>query len=118
MPELDAEDRALDCVHPVVKTDLGVVVALSLGVVAKCAHPGCERVIVGHDCAAFAAGAEVLPRIETEPGGPPEAANRSAAVSREVSLRRVFEERQAVLVGDFLQWAEVRRLAVEVNRQN
>src|SRR5206468_10438239 len=100
VPQLHAEHRALDAVHPVVESLHRVLVALLLAPAAQRPNPPRQVAVVGDHRATFAVGAEVLPRIETEAS---QLAHRSAsasAVLRSVRLAGVFDHRQTVLPRD------------------
>src|SRR5262245_6787715 len=89
-----------------------------LRVVAQAPHPGGLLGIVGHDGAAFAKCTQVLSGVKAET---PALANRSdgsPAITRAVSLARVFNNRDAVSPADEQQRPKVRGLAVEMYRQD
>jgi hypothetical protein len=83
-------------------------------------HSQCARVfgIVGHDHAGFPVGAKILARVEAETRHVPQAAGPAALVLGPMRLRGVFDQGKAVPARDFAQRVHVRRLPVQVHRQN
>ena len=61
MGQLHAQHGALDAFHPVIESDLVVVIARGGAVFAQGAGAGGDRGVVCHERAAFAARAEILP---------------------------------------------------------
>ena len=95
-----------------------MLVAAPLRVVAQGADAlGEDRVVGGHR-AAFAGRAEVLAGVEPEAAEASHRAGAAAAVVGAVRLRRVFDDRDAVAVGDREDGVHRRRLAVEMDRQD
>src|SRR5437016_5168756 len=84
--QLDAKDCPLKTIHAVVVTDLGVVVALVLGVVAQGAEPAGDLVVGGNDGTALAERAQVLAGIETEAAAQAKRSSRLVLVLGAVGL--------------------------------
>ncbi len=86
------QHRSLNPVHPGVPADHAVVIFFRLAVVPE--HPDFlgEGVIVGHDGAGLAIGAQVLSRIEAEAAGDAQGAGLSAFVLGAVGLAGVFDD--------------------------
>ncbi len=89
-----------------------------LAPVAELAHGVGLRVVVGDDGAALAAGAEILAGVEAEAGQVAEGAGAPALVLGAVSLGRVLDEGEPVLIGEGADRIHVRHEAVEVHRQD
>src|SRR5690606_33675557 len=115
MPELHRQDGTLDAVHAVVEGVLDVVVATVLAPVAQPAHPGREGGIACDGTAPFAAGAQVLARIETEAAYGTERAGTASLPCRAMRLGRVLDDRDAVLRCDRHDGVHVGHAAVQVD---
>ena len=117
MPELDAQDSGLNGIQSAVVPFHIVIVLLGLAVIAK--HPdfASDITVVGRDGARFAAGSQVLARIEAEGRG---AAHRSGLhpailplgkILRAVGLAGIFHHSQAEALGKVQDGIHIRRLA-------
>jgi len=89
-----------------------------LSVVAEPADPVGERAVVRDDRAAVSAGSQVLGRIETERGDLAERPDLAARVARSDRLRAVLDQEQVVTAGDRAECGHVRRLSIEMDREN
>ena len=69
-----------------------VFVLPPLPVLAQCAEPIGQLVVVGHDGSGIAGGTEVLARIEAEGGSEADRSDAEAVARRAVSLAGVLEE--------------------------
>src|SRR5438067_1649185 len=116
--QLDAENRALQPLHPVVVAPQHVVVLLRLTPVAQHADRLGVAGVARRDEAAFAAGAKVLARIEAETREVADAADAAAAVLRAVRLARVFDDDQIALARDGENRIHIGGLSVDVDRKN
>ncbi|EGE59473.1 hypothetical protein RHECNPAF_2190075 [Rhizobium etli CNPAF512] len=115
VPELDAQDRALNGVHAVVEALQQMVIALLLAPIAQHAHCFGLIVAVGHDDTPLAAGAEIFTGIEAEAAGCAEAAGARAFVLRAVRLACVLDNRYSVVVGNRPDRVHVSHLPVEMD---
>src|SRR6185503_3771654 len=94
VPELNVQHRGLNSFEPKVITDYLVAIFLFRAVIAQQAHAARELCVAGDDCSAFAVGAEVLSRIETETPDVAESAHATAFVFSAVGLGGVFDNQQ------------------------
>src|SRR5581483_6396200 len=90
VPELYSKNRSLECLHAVVVAAQNVVIFPVLSPVAQQAQPVGIVCVVGHYGPAFAVGAQVFARIETEAAHIPDAADAPAIELRAVGLRGVL----------------------------
>lgn len=98
--QLDAQDRALEGIHPVVESDLIVMIPPLLGVVPQRPQPGGDPVIVRDDRPALAARPEVLAGIKAEATAEPEGTGPPAQVPGAMGLRSILDDRDAVPLAD------------------
>jgi hypothetical protein len=87
-------------------------------VVPELADPGQQCLVVAGDGACVAVGAEVLAGIEAEAGEIPDASAPLAVDLGAMGLRGVLDEGQAMTRRDRTELRHVRRLAVEVDRDD
>ena len=76
-----------------------------------------KRIAVGIEQAAFAAG-QILAAIEAERRHVAKGAGLLALIQRSVRLTRVFDHRQFVFFGNGVDFVHIRRLPVEMHRDN
>src|SRR5579871_115274 len=76
-----------------------------------------EVIVIGDDHATFSGGHQFA-RLETERGADAESANLFSTPLAAMSVGGIFDERDAVLLGDFLQAVEVGRVTSHVDRDD
>src|SRR3982750_4561992 len=91
VPQLHAQHRPLNPIHPVVVTLQHVVIPLLRAPITQ--HPQLTSVfgVVGYEGPAFAVRSEILSRIETEAADVPNTAGSLSTVLGSVSLTGVFD---------------------------
>ena len=95
-----------------------VLALRALAEMAKPPHARGELGVVGAHRATVSESANVVARIERERGGRAERARSPAAVARPVRLRGVFENEQAVRLGERLDSGHVARLTIEMDGED
>src|SRR5262245_6109252 len=78
--QFDAQDGALDSIHPTIPSDHSMVIFADLPVVSQDPDFLVQLRIVGYDSAGFTEGSEVFPRIKAETSGVTQRADPSPAV--------------------------------------
>src|SRR5262249_56718483 len=89
-----AEYQPLYSLHAVVKSELGVDVALGLGVVTQGKQAPRDGLISGDDEPRLASSAEILCRIEAVTAAQPECTNATPVETCADGLRRIFDHNQ------------------------
>src|SRR6266852_3712861 len=116
--QLDAQDRALDTLHPVVVARQRVMVLAVLAPVPQHADGARLLLVARYHHPALAVRAKVLARVVAEAGEVAEAADGPAIVLRAVCLSGVLNDEQFVSLRHREQRVHVGRLAVEVDRKD
>src|SRR4029077_6516953 len=116
--EAGAEYRRLHLVEARVHAELGVVVAIGLAAVTQAFGQTRSGRIADGQRAAVAERAEVLGRVEAVGRGRTEAADRTPGAGGQVRLATVFDDREAVTLGDREDRRHVGRLPVEMHRHD
>src|SRR5213593_1461143 len=121
MLEFDTQDPRLNCVEsPVVALD-DVMVLPGLAVVPQPSYFTCERLVVRGHRTGFAAGSQILARIETERGCPPHRPSLapttvlSREILRPVRLAGILYDTEIVSDGKIEDRVHVRRLPVQMH---
>src|SRR5262245_22328801 len=118
MRQLCQENRGLNFVQAAVVALDTVIIAPLLSVIPELQKPCRQIIIIGCDGAAVAKRAKILTRVEAETTGPSDHAELSALVGCPVTLRYVFDHRNAMTVADLNDRIEVGRLTIEMNRDH
>src|ERR1700682_2044617 len=100
MRKLDAQNRSLDGVKPMVQGQRDVLVLDPLPVVAKLTDRAVHLGRVGDQHAAVAEGAQILGRVKAEGGAPAEGPGAPTAKKRAMRLAGVLDDVQLPLVRD------------------
>src|SRR5581483_1680258 len=116
-PEQDAADRRLDLVEPQVVAQLLMDVLAHAAVIPEAPASRGQLAVTGRDRAAVAEDREVLRGVEREAAGAPDPAHPLPAVRRPVRLARVLDEPDPVRAGQLAEAIQVRRVAVQVDRE-
>jgi hypothetical protein len=118
--ELAVQDGTLKFPQTIVPRDHVMLVpdpALCAATVLDRPGGGGQRLVVGRDDASFA-GRQVLARLERERRQLPKGADGAGTVRRAMGMRRVFDQHEAVSIGEALESVHVGRLPGEMNRDD
>ena len=124
MAQFHREPARLNGVQPPVITFDVVVILFCLAVIADHLHPLGHLFVVRSDRSRFAAGSQILARIKTERGSTPHRAGLfpdaflAGKIFSPVSLAGIFNHHQVVFAGEVQNRVHIRRLAVEMNRND
>src|SRR2546428_2538926 len=116
--ELDAQDRRLDLIQPGIQTWYVADIALSPPVFPKQACALRQVSVVGDHSAPVPQRSQVLCRIETKCGEMPPGARLPAVDGGSVGLRAIFNDLQAVALGNAHDRGHIGRMSVEMDRQD
>ena len=97
--QLYIQNGGLEAVHAVIVSDLVVVVALALPVIAQRARALRESRIIRHQSSALAVCAEVFASSKTEAGNDAET-DPAAFIESAMRLSGVFDHGKVMLAGD------------------
>ena len=113
--KLDAQNGALDGIHPVVVAFQRMVIAPALSPIAQ--HAQCVRliVVVRHSHAAFAAGSKILAGIEAEASGQPHAACLGTEILGAMRLASIFDHDQPMRIRNVHDRIHVCHLSVKMD---
>src|SRR6185437_1176594 len=95
-----------------------MLVSLRRTVVAPQADTVSQLVVIGGYSSAFSTGAEIFTRIKAEAAGCTECACLSSLILRTVGLTGVFNNRNAITIGDIENRIYVGNLPIKINRNN
>src|SRR5918999_5366724 len=112
VPELRAQDRRLESVHPRVSAFDACLERRSASSLAQHLDALDERGVDGDNGPRVAERPEVLGRIEAERGGVAVGAGARAVTARAVGLGRAFDDDETVAVGDLADGRHLREAAV------
>src|SRR6476659_9918489 len=101
MWKFNAQNGGLDTVHSAVPTNHLVVIFADLAMISQHSDLLLQEKVVRYDRARFAECAQVFSWVETETTCVADAARLASFVSRSMRLRRIFNDKKAVLVGEF-----------------
>src|SRR5205814_1720528 len=118
MTQLYRKHRGLDWIETRIDASHDVAIAFLGTVIAEPANAANQCLVVRDDRSGVAYRAEVFRRIEAEGGGIAEAAASSPAIPRSVGLRRVFQQKQAMPVGQCPQPIHIGRMTVKMHRDD
>src|SRR5947208_2671099 len=113
--QLDREDCRLDRVEPRVDARAGADVTLAPAIFANFPSRFGERGISRGDDSGIAERAQIFGRIKAEAGDVAETPDGASAVMGAVTLRAILDDPQTVPPGEFADYREISRLAVEMN---
>ncbi len=116
--QLDRQNRPLDAFHSIVVADLVMVVPGRRTMLAQAAGAFGKVGVVGHQGPGFAAGSEVLARIEAESGNHPECSGGTTLVFCAMGLRRVLDQGNPTSLANLQDWIQVKWMSVEMHRHD
>src|SRR5262245_49613555 len=98
--QLYIQNGGLEAVHAVIVSDLVVVVALALPVIAQRARARRESRIIRHQRSALAVCAEVFAWVKAEASNDAELTDPAAFIESAMRLSGVFDHGNVMLAGD------------------
>ena len=118
MAQLHSKNCGLETIEAAVHALQIVVVLLGAAVIGEHPRRGNPLGVVRHERAGVAVGAEVLAGIEAETRDVGKRRDRASFVLRSMRLRGVADDAQAVLLRQRQNRIHVRRLTIEMHRND
>src|SRR5687767_6360929 len=115
MLQLDAQNRALETVHPTIPADDSMVILLCLAMIAKSGHASPEFWVVGDASTGFAASTEVLSGIKAKTTDVTDGTGAFPIIFCTVCLACILNDKEIVLPRHFHDGIHVGHLTVKMD---